>query len=72
MGSGVDACGIAVVAMENGVIPIQLLIHPCVNAGAAEESAGARPAAGDALIPRLVSAVAGDDRCSHLGSPSSG
>jgi hypothetical protein len=72
MGSGGDACGIGVAVVENGVVPVQLLIHPCVNAGAAEESAGARPAAGDALIPRLVSSVVKDDRCSHLGSPSSG
>jgi hypothetical protein len=72
MGSAVGAFGIGVVSVEDGVVAAQLLIQPRVEAFSAEEPAAAHPMAGDALIPRLVRAVVGDDRCSHLGSPASG
>jgi hypothetical protein len=72
MGSAVGACGIEVVAVEEGIIAVQFLIQPRIEAFTAEEPAAAHPMAGNALIPRVVSAVVGDERCSHLGSPSSG
>jgi hypothetical protein len=72
MGSAVGACPIEVAAVEDGIVAIQFLIQPRVEAFAAEEPAAAHPMAGDALISRLVRAVVGDDRGSHLGSPSSG
>jgi len=72
MGSAIGACGIEVVAVEEGIVAVQFLIQPRVEAFSAEETAAAHPMAGDALIPRLVSAVVGENRCSHLGSPSSG
>jgi len=71
-GSGISARGIGIAAVKNGILPAQLLIHARVDAGAAEEPTAAHPVAGDALIPRVVSAVVGDERCGHLGSPSSG
>src|ERR1700680_4706306 len=69
MGSAVGACGIEVVAVEDGIVAVQYLIQPRLEAFAAEEPTDAHPMAGDALIPRVVSAVVGDDRCGHLGSP---
>jgi hypothetical protein len=72
MGSAVGTCGIEVVAVEDGIVAVQFLIQPRVEAFAAEEPAAANAMAGDALIRRLVSVVVGDDRCSHRGSPSSG
>src|ERR1700680_2694808 len=69
MGSAVGACGIEVVAGGGGICSGQYLTQPRLEAFAAEEPTDAHPMAGDALIPRVVSAVVGDDRCGHLGSP---